>query len=382
MSTVREKHDRAMQLADEMLAARHEHNRDGARQFAAAAFLEELAAAELAFSRSVSGVTRITLLRSAANLAREAQQWEAGLDLTLRALATPDLREHRPELLQILDTLRTYEHLQLTGVRLADGDVQLTVAGPEAAPGFARAEEVTRRVEYVRALMLRSALRRRGVPFGDSPPRTAKFREAFTPYLSTARAASYAVTVRFGVHGQTELDLTDSQQDPTISVEQALDDVMQVARAYAEGGPAELQKLIPDEQYARNAASLMRQLSPDEERIATVGLTVRRNGSADAVALPSRRVTPPVPTWMPKDMSRQALPSTLFSVVGRLLEGSARTPEKAWATIVTDAGESLRIRYDETSHGDIIKQYWKRRVSAHLVRHKAQGAVLKDIDDA
>jgi hypothetical protein len=382
MTTVRERHDRAMRLADEMLAARREHDRDAARQLATAAFLEELAAAELAFARGVSGVTRITLLRSAANLARDAQQWEAGLDLTLRALATADLRDHRPELLQILDTLRTYEHLQLTGVRLADGDVQLTVAGPEAAPGFARAEEVTRRVEYVRALMLRSALRRRGIPFGDSPPRTAKFREAFTPYLSTARAASYAVTVRFGVHEQTELDLADSPQDHAISVEQALDDVMLVARAYAEGGPAEIQRLIPEEQYARNAASLLRQLSPDEERIATVGLTVRRNGSADAVALPSRRVVPPVPTWMPNTMRRQALPSPVFSVVGRLLEGSARTPEKAWATIVTDEGESLRIRYDETTHGDIIKEYWKRRVSAHLIRHKALGALLKDIDDA
>jgi len=370
-----------MQLVDEMLVARRRQDRDAATQLAADAFCEELAATQLAFDRAVSVATRLTLLRSLANLAREARQWEPGLDLAVRALATDDLRDHRAELFQIVDTLRTYEHLQLAGVELDDRDVQLSVAGPEAAPGFARADEVSRRVEYIRTFMVRNTMRRQGIPFDAGPSRKTKFRETLTPYLSVGRAASYAVTVRFGVHEQTELELKDAPNTPSISVKDAIDDLMLAAKAYSEGGLPEVEQVIPDKQYARNAASLLRQLSPDEERIATVGLTVYRGGGADAVALPYRRALPPVPTWMPASLRHQALPPSMFTVVGRLLEGGAKTPERAWATIVTDEDEPLRIRYDETTHGDIIGEYWKRRVRAQLRREGAKHVMLQDIDD-
>jgi len=372
-----------MQLVDQLLEAKLAGDRPRADALATQAFANELAATELAFEKRVSVQTRMVLLRSAANLAREAKSWDTGLDLATKALADVDLRSHRVELFRILDTLRTYEHLQVSGVELADRDLQLSVAGPEAAPGFARAEEVTERVDRVRRFMLRAAMRRQGLPFDAPISRSPRFQQALTPYLSVGRAASYAITLRFGVFEQTEMDLADAKSAPRVSVRDALDDLMEAARAYSDAGPAGLQRLIKDEEYARNAAALMRQLSPDEYRVATVGLTIQRGAATEAIALPPRHaVAPPVPVWLPESLRGQALPPKEFTLVGRLLEGSAKKAAKAWATIVTDDDEEITVRYDEATFGDVIGAYWKRRVSAVLVRKGARGAYLKDIDHA
>jgi hypothetical protein len=65
-----------------------------------------------------------------------------------------------------------------------------------------------------------------------------------------------------------------------------------------------------------------------------------------------------------------------------LLEGSALAPDKSWATIVRDDEERLRVRFDEAAHGDVIQLYWKKRVQARLLRHKASFMILQDIDSA
>lgn len=383
MTTVRELHDRAMQLADQLLEMKLEGDRARADALAVQAFHEELAATELAFAKRVSVATRLVLLRSAANLAREAKKWEAGLDLAARALGDVDLKAHRLEVFRIVDTLRTYEHLQVSGVELADRDLQLSVAGPEAAPGFARADEITERVDHVRRLMLRVTMRRQGLPFDAPMSRSPRFQQSLTPYLSVARAASYAITLRFGVFEQTEMDLPDAKSVPRVSVRDALEDLMEAARAYSDAGPTGLQRLMRDDAYARNAAALLRQLSPDEYRVSTVGLTIQRAGSMEAIALPPRQaVAPPVPVWMPQDLRRQALPPKEFTVVGRLLEGSAKKAADTWATIVTDDGEEIHVRYDEATFGDVIGAYWKHRVSAVLLRKGAKSSQLKDIDHA
>jgi hypothetical protein len=373
-----------MAFADRLLAARQRQgDGDEIQSLAVSAYEAELAAATLAFERETSVATRMILLRSAAHLAREAKQWESGLDLAIRALQALDLRPYRTELLRILDTLRTYEHLQIEGVELSDTEVQLSMAGPEAAPGFAKAEEVTRRVNDVRKLMIRNSMRRAGLPFDAPQVRGRLFREAFTPYLSLPRAASYALTVRFGVHEQTELDLELAGSVPAPSVADALDDLMQTAKQYARGGLAAIQEIIPDKDYAKATANLLRDLSPDSQRIQTVGLTVFRNGIPDPIALPSRRAfDPPPKSTMPTATDNQALPPADVEVIGRLLEGSAKHPRKAWGTIVEDNGREIQIKYDEAAHGDIIDGYWKHRVRARIIRTKRQQWMLTDIQDA
>lgn len=384
MTTVREHHDRAMLFAERLLTARqHEASAEELQSLALSAYEAELNAALLAFERDTSAATRLILLRSAAHLAREAKQWESGLDLALRALGASDLRLYRTELLHILDTLRTYEHLQVEGVSLSDTDIQLSVAGPEAAPGFARADEVVRRVNDLRKLMVRSTMRRAGLAFDAPPLRGRTFRDSFTPYLSIPRAASYAVTVRFGYQQQIPLDLELAEDLKAPRVEDAIDDLMRAAKQYASGGAAALRELIPDERYARATASLLHDLAPDSKRIQTVGLTVVRNGIQDAIALPTRRILHPVPvgglTSLAKKGGQQ--PEEI-EVLGTLLEGSAKRPRKAWATIVQDDDIETIVQYDEATHGDVIDGYWKHRVRARMMRIGKHQWVLTDIQDA
>lgn len=384
MSTVRELHDRAMKLAEELLVARKNGVSDPrVLSIAKEAYDAELAAATLAFDRATSSATRMILLRSAAHLAREAREWSSGLDLAMRALGDETLRAHRVELLRVLDTLRTYEHLSVAGVDLSDTEVQLSIAGSEAAPGFARAEEVTRRVNNVRKLLVRNSMRRLGQPFDAATPKSRLFREAFTPYLSLPRAASYAITMRFGVHEQTELPLAGVEETPTPSIAESIDELVRNAKDYAKGGLTALRQSIQDEDYAKATAGLLRDLSPDNKRIQTVGLTVFRNGRADPIALPARDAfDPPRASGMPRATDGQALPSHELDVLGRLLEGSAKRPTKAHATIVEDDGREIVIHYDEATHGDVVDGYWKHRVKARIRRVQREQWLLVDIEDA
>lgn len=387
MSSVRELHDHAMSLADQLLAAKRRGHVRVAERLARDAFHAELEAATIAFNKQVSAATRIILLRSAAHLAREARLWEEGLDLAMRAMGAEDLREYRTELFRICDTLRTYEHLAVHGIKLEDADLQLTVAGPEAAPGFARADEVTRRVKQVRSLVERSVMRKLGLPYEADTPRSQQFKQVFTPFLSEPRAASYALTLKFGVDEQWEFPelLLGVVRDQTKrrkrlpSVVSVLDDVMEVADAYAAGGPKTVGKVLKDEAYAKNASELFRHLSPDSERIDTVGLTVVRDGHSRSVALPDRDAFEDRPhVWFSEGPVLEALPARIFELVGRLLEGDATTQGKEHAKIVLDSGEPIKFFYDEARHGDIIADYWKERVRVKL-RREGQRAVLEDL---
>ncbi len=388
MTTVRELHDRAMELADEMLTARARGRRRQANALAVEAFEAELRAATLAFDRDTSAPTRIILLRSMASLAREARVYEAGIDLAIRALADESLREQRTEIFRIVETLRTYEHLNVEGVTLQDTDIQLTLAGPAAAPDFARSDEVLNRVEKFRLLVVRDAMRKTGLPYEKSSPRTHQFRSVFTPYLSTPRAASFAVTLKFGVDEQGELDLFrdmaaesgTKKRPPRAS--RVLDDVIASARAYAEGGPMGLRRVIPDESYAKNAASLLRELSPDARGIVTVGLTIVRKGRIVPVHLPERNAFDGVTPNGSAGGGAEALPPIQESVVGTLLEGNAINAERAHATVVADGGRRIKFEYDEASHGDIIDGYWKHRVRVRLRRIAARRLFLLNIDNA
>lgn len=381
MTTVQDLHDRAMALADDMLAARERGEFERAREIAAAAFVEELGAATRAFDRGVSVATRLILFRSAANLAREAREWQAGLDLAARALATDDLKPYRAEVLGIMDTLRTYEHLRAQGIVLSDTDIQLSVAGPDVAPGFAPSHEIMRRVEQVRLLAVRQYMYQSGIPFEASTPRAARFRAAFTPYLSLPRTASYAVTVRFGVDEQGELDLpVDAHgiERPRPAVALVLRDVFASVEAYAAGGLDGVRHVIVDDQYARNAAALLRELSPDDEGIHTVGLTISREGQSAPIHLPSRRHFDGQDRTGPH--FPDALPPKFETFVGQLREGNTIS-SVPHASIVLDSSKSKRFLYDEAEHTDIIAAYWKQTVRVKL-RRQGTRYYLVSIDDA
>ena len=229
-------------------------------------------------------------------------------------------------------------------------------------------------------------MRRAGISFSDGTPRAHQFKAVFTPYLSPARAASFAVTLRFGIDEQRELALwenvaeTGSKRRPP-QVWKVLEDVIASARAYADGGPTALRKLIPDESYARNAATLLRELSPDSKRIETVGLTIVRHGKVTPVALPERDAfdVSKAP-WFAQGGITEALPPMERIAVGRLLAGNAVHADRARGSVVEDDGTVVSFHYDEAAHGDVIDGYWKHRVRTRL-RRIAGGFLLLSIDN-
>ncbi|MCO4098737.1 MAG: hypothetical protein HEQ38_04880 [Gemmatimonas sp.] len=354
-----------MKLADAMLLHKRSGDLDAAISVARDALTAELEATELAFSLGVSVRTRLVLLRSASELAREAHEYERGLRLCVQALSQADLWDFREEILRSLDTFRTFEHLRLSGISLSDDALQLSVSGMDAAPGFAKADEINRRVKDASALVKNA--RKRLVAASSSGNPTNKLVDVVEPYLSVARAASYAVSVRFGYSSQVELDLEDRKEEG--SIRQAIDEVIALARVYADGGPSAVKRLVKDDSYASQAVNLLRDMSPDDHRISTVGITVFRDGAEVPVALPSRRkYDKPLVPFLQKIIKNEALPPEEFQVNGKLLEGNAIKSERATATLVDEDGSKVKLEYNETELGDVIGNYWKQQVVATLRR--------------
>lgn len=374
MTTVRELHDRAMAEMDAMFALRAMGQDDAALAAAARAFEAERAAVELAFEKSVSAATKFALVKSAAALANDAQLYDVGQDLVMRAMIDPALRDARAALYEHLDLLRTHEHLQLKGIVLSPTEVQVSIAGPEVAPGFAPSDEIHDRIELLHSLAARQAMRLDRQPFEASERKVRRYRREYQPWQSIPRAASFAVTLRFGVHKQIELlpDDIEARAQP----ERVIQEVANIAEIFAREGARALEKLM-EPAYARHAATMFRQLSPAES-VNTVGLTVVTGERVKMIPLPRRR-DEGEPLSMPDVMRRDLNAPPIVVVEGVLDRADASKAQQLTATIHPDAGASFKFYYDEAAHGDVVRMYWRRRVRASL-RRRGHQSELVDID--
>ena len=142
--------------------------------------------------------TRTVLLRSAANLALLATLPREAEKLISIGLAGDPPDELAEELRDILQQVNFFRHLETKGVKLDTNEIQLSLSGNGVGHGMIGRYEFDNRTEIIEKLAFRTADRLRKKPFKERGRKTKSNIVEFKSFLSVPRAASFAVTMRFG----------------------------------------------------------------------------------------------------------------------------------------------------------------------------------------
>ena len=354
MSAVNELHSEAMDLAEFGLLERMRGNAEKALAFFEQALEYELAAID-ALEEPVEP-TYSVLHRSAATLAMDCNQLRKAERIAAKALAQDPHPEIAEELRDLMEQINFQRHLSLRGVALGEDEVQMSLSGQAVGFGFVQSNEVMGRINNASTLMYRIAEFRSKKPYRKrgGPPKSLK--EKYQIFLSAPRAASFAVTLKFGNLVQQLSLQALSDTDAVIS---DFLDLMEVANKSSD--ISELERRIPNTEYLWNILGLAKSLAPDGQRIRQVGFTVLRHGETRTVAVHRPQSRFPVP----RPKSTKARP---VEVEGILLRADATQRHKNIIGIMDESGASHIVSVPVGLMNDIVKPLWDSRVSVKGVR--------------
>lgn len=266
MSTVRELHDKATKLAHLAMVARHEGEREQAKDLARQAYEYESQAADLVPDGKSSEPTRSILYLSAASLAYQCKEFQAAQRLIAKGLSgypPPKVEQDLKDLFEQLDFER---HLQTHGVVLEDRDLQLSMVGKAVGYGMVLYREFKKTIDHTIELIHRTVERKMGREYRSGAGRPSGIYRPFIPALGAARPGSFAITLRLGIDEAQQISYF-------VNAPQVIDEILtgiELINNFDEEG---LMSLIDDEAYRLHFLSLTRDMAPDGDNISFVGFT-------------------------------------------------------------------------------------------------------------
>lgn len=287
MSTVRDLHDKASELAQQARLARYEGNMERAEDLARKAFQYESRAAELVPAERSSEPTRSILYLSAASLAYQSKHFDVARRFIARGLSGYPPSRLEQELKDLFQQVGFEEHLQASGVVLEETDLELSLAGKSVGHGMVLYSELKRKIEHTIDLVNKSVERRLGRKYRSQPGRPRSIYRPFFPALSAARAGSFSVTLRLGVE-------EGYQESFLFSASEVIDEILTGISLINTGNEEGLRALISDDAYRSAFRHLTRSLAPDGEKISSVGFrstsrSVHLTKTRSEIALPDMK---------------------------------------------------------------------------------------------
>jgi hypothetical protein len=275
-------HEEAMELADRATVEKM----NGATERAAILFREayekERLAALALSSETAFEPSRSVLFRSASSLALECGEIREAERLIAAGLAGNPPEEISEELRDLLEKVYFMRHLKLRGISLREDEVQMSLTGNAVGLGITESKEFYTRITDVESMVFRTAERLLGEPYKDRGRRKEDLKRTFELYISEPRAASFAVTFKIGGDPQLEL--------PGIGLSgRVIDEILELLELFEKSEERMLSERIGNEAYLRNFFSLARRISPDGDRIKTVGFTAYRDNKERQVVVTRRR---------------------------------------------------------------------------------------------
>jgi hypothetical protein len=269
------------------------------------------------------------------------------------ALAGQPPNDIAEELRHLFDHINFRRHLSLRGVKLAERELQMSIAGPGVGFGIAPTDAVIERIGHTQALMYRFTERKLQKPYRDRGAPSREIREAVSLFMAVPRAASYAVSLMVGGVQETF---------PGMSIgESVIDDVVECLDLFAREDEEALREKIPGQEYLTNFNALAKAIAPDGEEIDTVGFTAFRDGREKSVALrPIRRAERAAPPFgaepeKPKDKGD-------VIVTGTLLFADALEHQQL-IKLLDENGVKHSVVVPAGMMDDIVRPLWDSRVT-------------------
>lgn len=268
-----ELHNKAMEAADTADMCMRAGEKEKAQNLYEEAFNLEKEASYDAVRHQVGEPTESILIKSAAFLAFDAQLYRESEKMVGLALSRDLSDGIAEEMRDLLENIHFSRHLRVKGVTLSDNEIQISVAGRGVAHGMAREDDINDRIATFKKLAIRTTERSKGVPFRKSGQPAKEIKDICESYLSVARAASFAVTMRLGQMGINNLSPEFPNQANVL-----VDDIATNLSLANSGDLKALQNRIKDASYFENFVSLAKEFAPDGEDVKLVGITYMKDG--------------------------------------------------------------------------------------------------------
>lgn len=266
-------HREAMAIADCADEARNEGKTTEGKLLYQDAYSKEKGAAMIAIQEEIGEPSTSILIRSAASLAYDAGKYRECEQMVGLGLSRETPEEIAEELRDLLENVHFSRHLQLKGVTLAENEMQFVVAGKGVAFGMAREEDVNKRVNAIKNIALRTIERKKGLPFRTKGRPAEDVVQLCQPYMSIPRAASFAITLRFGV-----VSMPTFEGMPTAS-NALINDIAENIALVNSGDIEQLKNRIQDDAYLTNFMGYTKELAPDGDDVNLVGITYSSDGN-------------------------------------------------------------------------------------------------------
>lgn len=361
-------HEAAMAYAQEAMIANHPGE---ALRLYRLAFENEREAASLLDREMDEEPTRSILFRSAATLALDCKDFDEAERLAARGLGGFPPADIAAELRDVWDRIHFERHLDVQGIALEEGDLELVMVGPGIGRGLASAQTFFPRYRATQGLFFRTAERLAGLPFAERPRRETVDRFSF--FFAPPHESSFAVTVRVG----RNLALPGADYS-----EKVIGEIVDCMQLYEAGRDQELDRRIPEE-YRKNFEALASQLAPDGVAVTLVGFSTRHAGEHRKVSITR---TSPLKD-LAEDVGVLELSESLgrgrITVRGMLLFASSVGHRKTRTIkIETAEGKIYKVSVDAAIMHDIVRPFYEEQVIAELALQRHGGYKLINIAGA
>jgi len=349
MNSIETLHNDAMDLAELAQLAKSKNDLDTFLDLSKKAFELEKKAALTVSQNFALEPTRSILCRSAASLAMDCAEYREAEKLISLALWGNPPDSIAEELRDLLETVQFSRHLETKGLELAGSEFQMSLSGKAIGHGVISSKEFIDRVDYVEKLLFRTAERKKGKPFKERGRKEAGMKEDLQLFLSAPRAASFAITFKFG-QSKDQPHLPDI--DPAIAV---VDEVMECVKLVNDGNDAELKTRIGNDAYFQNFIALTKQIAPDGNQITQVGFTISRNGktSQTPLTVPKEKISIIGQSKLPSEEVKRV------TVTGSLRYADSTKDKKQVIKLVDDSAKSHYVVVPEGMMTDIVKPLWE-----------------------
>jgi hypothetical protein len=357
-------HHEAMTLASEAFIVRMQGEIDRANNLTREAFIKEKEAANLIANNFDLEPSRSVLHRSAASLALECSELREAEKLIAVALSGEPPQEIANELRDLLEQVYFQRHLDLRGIQLSSNEFQISLAGDSVGLGLVPNHEFASRIESLEKLIYGTAERKKDKPFRKGGNPTKELSEEVEVYISTPRAASFAVSFRLG----------NQLSFPGLGLsEQVIDEIFYALKLFNDSNFEEIKKIILDNDYYQNFVGLARNIAPDGNNINMVGFTAIRNNYEERLIMSTPRSKSLMlidGTAAEVKKGERSLEDN-FEIKGKLKFADS-TKTDGFIKVISIEGEAYKIKVPIGMMGDVVRPLYEENV---MVRGVVKGKI-------
>ena len=360
-----------MQLSDYAEEAKRKGEQESFLSFTIDALKHESEAALMLGNDFSFEPTRSVLFRSAATLALESKNLRLAEQLIANALSGSPPDETAEELRDLLEDVYFHRHLEVKGVDLDPSEVQMSLVGDSVGRGIAQSDVFVQRVKDFETLLYRTAERHLDMEFREAGRRKKELTEKLEVYVSTPRAASFAVTLRIGKSIQYDFPQISFAGD-------IMNDLLDGIELISKSDISALKEKIPQDDYRVNFIGLAEKIAPDGENVKAVAFTRVLNNEERYVTL--TRSKKEIRSSAKELKKPQKEFEKEFEIKGTLLFADAKKMSRGEIEIVDSDEKSHKIIVPRGMMADIVKPHFEELVVVTALYKENSVVELQSID--